>query len=139
MKMDKFWKSNEKGMTLIEIMIVLVILASIGGVLITRVTGALKKSRVKNAQILITELGKSLDTYYTDCGKYPSSLEALTSNSDSCSNWGPEPYLKRIPKDPWESEFIYESEGGSYEIVSLGQGGQEGGEGFEKDISSEDE
>ena len=131
--------SNNKGMTLIEIMIVLVILASIGGVLVTQVTGALKKSRVKNAQILITELGKSLDTYYTDCGQYPSSLDSLVDDEDNCSNWGPEPYLKKVPKDPWGNDFIYESDESSYEIISLGEGGKEGGDGYAKDISSEDE
>ena len=49
---------NEKGMTLIEIMIVLAILAGLGGIIVNRVTSSLKKARVKNAQILITETGQ---------------------------------------------------------------------------------
>lgn len=130
---------NEKGMTLIEIMIVLAILASIGGLVATQAISQLKKSRVRSARIAISELGKALDTYYTDCGSYPSSLESLMSDSDNCSNWGPEPYVKKIPKDPWGNDFIYEPDGSSYEVVSLGQGGQEGGEGYEKDVSSDDE
>ena len=132
---------NEKGMTLIEIMIVLAILAGLGGIIVNRVTSSLKKARVKNAQILITELGKSLDTYYTDCGKYPSELDGLINDLGDCSNWGPEPYLgkkKSVPRDPWENEFIYESDGASYELISLGEDGKEGGKDYAEDISSED-
>ncbi len=130
-------KNNERGMTLIEIMIVLVILAGIGGILITQVTGSLKKSKIKNAQILISELGKTLDTYYTDCGSYPDDLDALVTDPGSCSNWGPEPYLKKVPKDPWNNDFVYEPSGSSYELISLGEDGEEGGDGHSKDISSE--
>ena len=129
---------NEKGMTLIEIMIVLVILASIGGLAITTVNTQLRKSRVRRAEIMISEIGKALDTYYTDCATYPPNLEGLMSETSDCPNWGPEAYLRKIPKDPWNNDFIYEVDGSSYEIVSLGEGGREGGEVYEKDISSQD-
>ncbi len=141
--MGKLFK-NQKGMTLIEIMIVLVILGTIGTVLVTKVIGNLKKARFNEAKILISETGKALDQFYTDCGFYPTSeqgLNALVQNPTgrACPNWGPESYLKRVPKDPWNNPLAYTcSDGLHYVIKSFGADRQEGGEGFNADISSED-
>src|ERR1700733_3932119 len=99
---------NQSGMTLVEIMIVLVILGSLGTVLVTQVKNSLAKSRVQQAKILISEVGKALDQFNTDCGFYPTSdqgLQALVTapgGGRTCSNWGPEPYLKRVPTDAWK-------------------------------------
>lgn len=131
---------NNKGMTLLEIMIVLVILGSLIGVLATRVQGQLKKAKMKEARIAISELGKALDMYFTDCNNYPSSeegLQALVQAPSSCSNWGPEAYQRKINKDPWGRDFIYESNGSTYVLKSLGSDGREGGTGDAADISSE--
>ena len=136
---------DNAGMTLIEIMIVLVILGTMGTVLITKVIGSLGKAKVNQAKILIGEVGKSLDQFYTDCGFYPATeqgLDALVSAPTSgrtCSNWGPEPYTKKKPKDPWGHDLIYtSSDNAHYVLKSLGADGVEGGEGINKDISSED-
>ena len=83
-------------------------------------------------------MGKALDMYYTDCGSYPSGLDGLVSGGGDCENWGPDPYMKKVPRDPWGTDFIYEVDGGSYILISLGQDRREGGDGFGKDISSED-
>ncbi len=133
---------NSKGMTLLEIMIVLVILSGLIGVLATQVTKQLGKARVKQARIQMSEIMKSLDMFYTDCGFYPSAdqgLQALVEAPSECRNWGPDPYLKSVPKDPWGTEFIYESSGGPPTIISLGEGKREGGTGLEADISTADE
>ena len=129
---------NQKGMTLLEIMIVLVILGGLVAILGTQVTKQLAKARVKEARIQIAEVGKSLDMFYTDCGFYPQDLSALIEAPDDCSNWGPDAYLKKIPKDPWGTEYTYELEGGSYVLSSLGADKREGGKGNEADITSED-
>src|ERR1700722_6702138 len=103
---------NQSGMTLIEIMIVLVILGSMAGILILKVSDSLKKSRVQQAKILISEVGKALDQFNTDCGFYPTTdqgLQALVTTpvgGKSCSNWGPEAYLKKLPKDPWRNDLV---------------------------------
>jgi general secretion pathway protein G len=143
--MPQFLKNNrlknEKGMTLLEIMIVLAILAGLIAVLAGQVNGQLKKARMKEAHIQIAEFGKALDLFYTDCGFYPSTdqgLHALMEAPSNCSNWGPDPYLKKLGKDPWNHEYIYESSGGNYTIKSLGSDGKEGGSGDAADITNND-
>jgi general secretion pathway protein G len=131
---------DQKGMTLIEIMIVLAILGGLIVILAGQVTGQLKKARMKQARIQIAEVGKALDTYYTDCGQYPSTeegLAALVTAPSTCSNWGPDPYIKKVNKDPWGAEFVYESTGSNYVLRSLGSDRREGGTGDAQDISSD--
>ena len=131
---------NNKGMTLLEIMIVLVILGGLIAILATQVQGRLKKAKINQAKIQISEYGKALDMYFTDCNSYPSTdegLGALVKAPSTCSNWGPDPYLKKVNKDPWGKEFLYESSGNNYLLKSLGSDGREGGSGDAADVSNE--
>lgn len=135
-KIDLF---NNKGMTLLEIMIVLAILGGLLTILAGQVTSRLAAARVKEAKIQIAEIGKALDMFYTDCGFYPEAgLTDLVNQPSNCTNWGPDPYLKKEPKDPWGNEFEYEYQDGSYVLISLGEDRKPGGEGTAKDISSEE-
>ncbi len=130
---------NNKGMTLLEIMIVLVILGGLIAILATQVQGRLKKAKVRQAQIQIAEYGKALDMYYTDCNSYPTNEEGLTAlvtAPSTCSNWGPDPYLKKVNKDPWGGDFSYESTGNTYELKSFGSDKAPEGTGDAADISS---
>ena len=136
---------NNRGMTLIEIMIVLLILGRMAGILVTKVMSSLAKARVNQAKILISEIGKALDQFNTDCGFYPTTDQGLQGlitspgGSRACPNWGPEAYIKKLPKDPWGTELIYACPDGShYTLKSLGRDKKEGGEGLDADISSED-
>lgn len=135
--------ANQQGMTLIEIMIVIAIIAGLMAVLGTTANERLQKARYENAKIQIKEIGKQLEAYNLDCNSYPTTEQgfaALTQNpgAEVCSNWGPNPYMKAQPKDPWGKAFIYESDGSTYVVKSLGRGGKEGGDGYEKDISSDE-
>jgi general secretion pathway protein G len=129
---------NNRGMTLMEILIVLGIIASLFAMLIPRITENLGKSKVQETRIIIGQVMNYINMYYTDCGKFPESLDALITADASCSNWGPEPYTKKLPKDAWQREFQYSAEGAGFVIKSLGADGKEGGDGNSKDISSED-
>lgn len=129
---------NRKGMTLIEIMIVLAIIGSIAALLLPNITGQLDKSKVKETKIQMTQIVNALSMYYTDCGKYPESLEGLAKADANCSNWGPEPYYKKGLKDPFGQDFVYEIQGSEYSLKSLGKDKREGGSGYNKDISLED-
>jgi general secretion pathway protein G len=132
---------NQKGMTLLEIMIVLVILGGLITILATQVSGSLKKAKMKEARIQISEVGKALDMYFTDCNQFPSTeegLQALVAAPASCTNWGPDPYMKKINKDPWGGDFVYESTGNAYTLKSLGSDHREGGSGDAADISNDD-
>lgn len=125
-------------MTLIEIMIVLVIVGSITALLANQFGGQLDKSKYQQARIQITELSKQLDLFYADCGFYPDDLAGLVEAPAECSEWGPTPYVKKVPRDPWGSEYIYDSDGGTFVIRSLAKDKREGGDALAKDISSED-
>jgi general secretion pathway protein G len=131
---------NNKGMTLLEIMIVLMILGSLAVILVNQVMGRLKTAKIRQAKIQISEYGKALDMYYTDCNSYPSNeegLNALMQAPASCTSWGPDPYLKKLNNDPWNHPFIYENTGNGYLLKSLGADGREGGTGENADISSD--
>jgi general secretion pathway protein G len=129
---------NQKGMTLLEIIIVVTILASLGAILANRVADSQKKANVKQAKIIMGDIATKLDMYYTDCGKYPTASEGLAAlgpgGESTCTNWGPEPYLKKPPLDPWQTPFVYLFENGNFTIVSYGQDKKEGGAGYDKDI-----
>jgi general secretion pathway protein G len=133
---------NQRGMTLLEIMIVVAILGSLAAILGTRVVGAQKKAKVKQAKIQISEISKSLDMYYTDCGHYPSSEQGLAAlapgGESSCTNWGPEPYIKKIQPDPWGTPFVYIFDNGNYTLISYGEDKKEGGTGYNADVTSND-
>ncbi len=135
-------RMNERGMTLIEIMIVLVIIGGLMAVLGTSAVTYLNKSKMDTAKIQIKEISKSLEAYNLTCNAYPTTdegLKALTASpGDSCPNWGPEAYMKKEPKDPWGRPYIYESDGGNFTLVSTGKDRKSGGEGYDKDISSAD-
>ncbi|WP_413561113.1 type II secretion system major pseudopilin GspG [Bdellovibrio sp. HCB209] len=129
--------SNRKGMTLIEIMIVLAIIGGISALLLPRLTGSIDKAKVKETKIHMGQLVNALSMYYTDCNKYPQTLEGLSKQDPNCSNWGPEPYIKTI-QDRWGHDYVYELNGSEYHLKSLGKDGREGGSGYDADISLDD-
>lgn len=137
----KTYQINQKGMTLVEIMIVLIIIGGLMSVLAPNVIRQLTRGNISTARIQIKEIGKQLDMFRADCGSYPTAeqgLEALMEAPGDCSTWGPEPYIDKIPKDPWKSDFVYEVDGSSYTLTSLGADKREGGTGADADISSAD-
>ena len=136
---------RHRGMTLIEILVVLVligvVLSVVGGKFIQQ--GELAKG--KAAKIEIGQIGQTLDLFKLEIGRYPTSqegLQALITAPAGISNWNG-PYWKRasVPKDPWGNDYIYTFPGahGAYDIVSYGADGKEGGEGTDKDITSWDQ
>jgi general secretion pathway protein G len=127
---------NRKGMTLIEIMIVLAIIGGISALLLPRITGQREKAKVGEAKIQMTQIVNALSMYYNDCGKHPASLESLVKADAACPNWGPEPYVKKSPKDPWNHDFVYELNGADYVLKCLGRDGREGGSGYDADLDA---
>ena len=123
---------NSKGFSLVEVLIALALIAGVGGMVASQVVPNMTKGQVKQAKILISRVGEAVDTFYMDCGYFPSTEEGfsiLLEAPAKCESWGPEPYLKKVPKDPWKNDLIYEynSDSDSYEIISLGKGGKLGG------------
>jgi general secretion pathway protein G len=131
---------NSSGMTLLEIMIVLGIIATITAVLANKIGSTREKARVQETKLQMNNVLQALEMYSNDCGRYPEALGALRENpgSDQCPNWGPDSYLKKEPKDAWQHDFTYSGADGKVVLKSLGKDGREGGEKFDKDLSSED-
>ena len=135
--------SLKKGFSLIEMLVVVGILAFVVTVISRNISQAQKKSQIKQARIQIGLIEQAMEEFNQDCGFYPSQIEDLAEAPSDCEEWGPKPYLKngRIPKDPWNNDFVfrYDEESGDYEIISYGADRKPGGAGrFNKDISSLD-
>ena len=134
---------NKKGLSLIEILIVVGILAFIMTVVFRGVNERAKKAKIGKAKLLIGSIEHAMEEFNLDCGYYPESLEDLVLAPPDCEEWGPGPYFKngKVPKDPWNQDFQYEydEESGNYVITSFGADRKPGGSGkFNKDISSLD-
>jgi general secretion pathway protein G len=134
--------NSQAGMSLIEIMIVLVILGSIVTLIGRQVFENRKKAQTSQARVQIGELVKSVEMFYTDCQRYPTGeegLKALIEAPADCKNWGPNPYARpNLLKDPWNQEMIYELAGSEFEIKTFGADKREGGKGVDQDVSSKD-
>jgi len=133
---------RHSGMTLIEILVVLVLIGIVLGIVGGNFIGKGEKAKADAAKIEIGQIGQTLDLYKLEVGRYPTTqegLQALISAPSGVSNWNG-PYWKKqsVPKDPWGNEYKYTSPGANapYDILSYGADGKEGGEGPNKDISS---
>jgi general secretion pathway protein G len=143
----KRFLANARGMTLIEIMVVITILGLIATVVTVNVMDSLDEAKQKTAKSQIKVFEEALDNFRRDNGFYPTSeqgLEALVAKPSIGripKRYPARGYLKggKIPDDPFSCAYIYYSpglRGHEYEIYSLGADCQEGGDGTNADISS---
>lgn len=137
---------SEQGMSLIEILIALTLLALAGTFVGGKVFEQLQEGKVSSAKIQMKSLGERLKEFRRDCNFLPTTdmgLDALINKPEGgreCKRYAPGGYIDggKIPMDPWDSEFIYESDGKTFSIISLGADNAEGGEGSDADINSKD-
>ena len=133
----------QRGMTLIEILVVLVLIGIVLGVVGGNFIGKGEKAKADAAKIEMVNIGQTLDLYKLEIGRYPTTqegLQALISAPPGVANWNG-PYWKKtsVPKDPWGNDYRYAAPGQNnapYEIMSYGADGKEGGEGPNKDLTS---
>ena len=134
---------SNRGFSLLELLVVLLLLGAFAGIFAPKIFGQAEKAKQKAAKLEIDQIGQALDLYKLEIGRYPTTqegLQALMTAPSGVSNWNG-PYLKRnsVPKDPWSNEYKYVSPGDQnrpYDIVSFGSDGKEGGDGDGKDITS---
>lgn len=137
-------RQSQRGFTLIEILVVVVIIGILGAVIVPNLLGRPDQARVTAAQSDLRNLANALDIYRLDNFQYPSTdqgLEALVqkpSGFPEPKNYNPEGYIKHLPTDPWGSPYVYERTERGFMLKSLGADGAEGGEGLNADILYED-
>jgi len=132
----------DAGVTLIEMMVVLVIIALVAAIIVPNVIGRPDEARMTVAQTDIRSIGSALELYRLDNQTYPTTsqgLEALAVRPTSPPeprNWVAGGYLSTVPVDPWGNPYLYRSPGdtGGFDLMSLGGDGAPGGEGPAADI-----
>ena len=135
--------SRQRGFSLIEIMVVVVIIGLLASIVAPMVLDRADEARVNKVQADFASIQTGLKLYRLDNSMYPSSeqgLEALVSKptlSPVPRNWRSTGYLEQLPNDPWGNAYLYLSPGESrdYDIYTQGADGVAGGEGPNADLS----
>lgn len=137
---------DNRGFTLIELMVVIIILGVLAIYIGPKIMGRPEEAKQVKARVDISALETALKLYKLDSGVYPSTdqgLQALVEKPETGNvprKWREGGYLEknRVPKDPWGNEFVYLSPGahGDFDIISYGSDGVPGGEAHNKDINS---
>ncbi len=136
--------NNQRGFSLIEIMVVVVILGILASIVVPKIISRPDEARVVKAKQDVLGIQNALDLYKLDNGTYPTTDQGLlalvekpTSNPIP-HDW--KPYLKSLPKDPWGREYIYLNPGqhSEIDIFTLGASGQAGGTGINAEIGNWD-
>ncbi len=118
-------RRNQKGFTLIEILLVVIIIGILVSLVAPRLAGRSEEARKQAAKADIEGgITLALDLYEVDNGRYPAKLDDLVTKSADAPNWKG-PYLKKgLPKDPWGTAYTYQNPGThnttSYDLYSSG-------------------
>jgi len=140
--LHKALRAVNRGFTLIELMVVLVIIGLLAALIVPNVLDRADDARVTAARTDVNNIVQALKLYRLDNQRYPTTeqgLNALVSRPTSGPippNW--RPYLDKLPNDPWSRPYQYLNPGlhGEIDVLSLGADGQPGGEGRDADIGS---
>ena len=139
-------RRNQRGFTLIEIMVVVVIMGIMAALVVPKLMGRADDARITAARQDISTINQALKLYKLDNQHYPTTeqgLQALVSKptgGPAANNWKTGGYLDKLPKDPWGNPYQFLSPGikGEVDVFSLGADGQPGGVGNDADIGSWD-
>jgi len=131
---------GQKGFTLVELIVVMVILGLLAALVGPQIFGKVGMANQKAAKTQIEMLGQGLDQFRLDTGRYPTTSEGLSAllTDPGVPGWDG-PYLKKaVPNDPWKRPYHYESPGthGDYDLMSYGADGSQGGEKENSDLTS---
>lgn len=134
-------RNVHEGFTLIELMMVVIIIGIIAAIAVPRMAGRQKRAKMVAAQATIKSVSTALDSFELDVGRFPDTEEGLLALLERPPALAPEdewsgPYMRDIPLDPWNREFIYKYPGEysvDYDLVSRGPDGKEA---TEDDVTS---
>jgi len=139
-------KSLKKGFTMVELMAVLVIIGLLAAVVVRNFMGQTERARVTTTKASLRMLDEAVLSFKMDTGRYPTEEEGLLVLIEppmDVENYPQGGYLrtKELPRDGWGNDFVYvlyPESGQQYEIISYGADREEGGEGYNADLSSAD-
>lgn len=132
----------QKGFTLLELMIVVVIIGVLGALIVPNFMSRPDEARVTAAKTDISSIMQALKLYKLDNHRYPTSEQGLgalinrPSSGPAPANW--KPYMDKLPSDPWGAPYQYLNPGiqAEVDVLSFGADGKSGGDGFDADIGS---
>jgi len=135
--------NKQRGFSLIEIMVVVVILGILASIVVPKIINRPDEARAVKAKQDVLAIQNALDLYKLDNGVYPTTDQGLLALVEKPSS-NPAPrdwkqYLKSLPKDPWGREYLYLNPGqhGEIDIFTLGADGQpDGGAGVNAEIGN---
>jgi general secretion pathway protein G len=125
------FRRRARGMTLIEIIVVITILSLLMAAVGVAVIPQLDQAKQDTARMDIANINNALKTYYAKKGNYPDTGSGLKAVVDA-------QILEKMPVDPWGHEYVYLNEGGKPVIISYGRDGAPGGAETDADLSSKD-
>lgn len=130
-------KVKNKGFTLVELLIVMVILGLLSAIVAPRMFSKVSSAKSGTAKAQMQVIATALDSYRLDLGDYPKSLDLLVASNDEY--WDGPYFPKTIPLDPWNNAYVYsanknENTGEGFTLKSLGRDKKLGGEGEDSDV-----
>ena len=135
---------KQRGFSLIEIMVVVVILGILASLVVPKIISRPDEARVVKAKQDILSIQSALDLYKLDNNVYPSTDQGLLALVEKPTT-DPTPrdwklYLKSLPKDPWGRDYLYLNPGqhSEVDVFTLGADGQQGGSGINAEIGNWD-
>ena len=132
-----FAPRRQRGMSLLELVVVIVLIGGILAVVGSRIMGNKARAEYKLTQTQLQTLAGKVEQYQADVGSYPDSLDQLVTAPGNASGWlGPYAKAEEF-KDPWHNAIQYKHPGDDdrpYQLTSLGADGKPGGDGVDKDL-----
>lgn len=135
-------KNSQRGFSLIEIMVVVVILGILAALVVPKIISRPDEARVVKAKQDVLSIQNALDLFKLDNGFYPTTDQGLMAlvekptTSPTPQDW--KTYLKSVPKDPWGRDYLYLNPGqhGDIDVFTYGADGQPGGTGVNAEIGN---
>lgn len=130
---------RQAGMSLLEIIIVIVLIGAVLTLVGSRVLGGADRGKANLAKSQVATMAGKIENYQLDTGRLPGRLEDLVSAPAGASGWlGPYAKVAEL-NDPWGNALLYRApgQGQPFDLISLGKDGREGGSSYDADIHFE--